>query len=164
MFLWLLGLTDMVQRLQKLRTYLRACFHDVVENSFNRRCTIWISPTLYGLLSLVISRIHFLQRSWLVLFPRELDSRCDLVRGRGRGGSLLGLSGWWDGVDYVLIRQYAKNYEGKKYKRLGYEKVTSTKYCRNKLPIALDQRVHHVTVEGLKICFECKHKLSHRNW
>ena len=42
-------------------------------------------------------------------------------------------------------------------------KVTSTKYCRNKLPIALDQRVHHVTVEGLEICFECKHKLSHRN-
>ena len=81
MFLWLLGLTDMVQRLQKLRTYLRACFHDVVENSFNRRCTIWISPTLYGLLSLVISRIHFLQRSW--------TPDATLLEGGGEGGACL---------------------------------------------------------------------------
>ena len=82
MFLWLPGLTDMVQRLHKLRTYLQACLKrsekktlqyvpflintTCGKHSFNRRCTIWISPTLYGLLSLFIRRIHFIWRSWIV--------------------------------------------------------------------------------------------------
>ena len=87
-----------------------------------------------------------------------------LLEGGGEGGACLACLD--DEMELIMFwfASTLKIMKEKKYKSLGYEKVTSTKYCRNKLPIALDQRVHHVTVEGLEICFECKHKLSHRNW
>ena len=59
---FILGLIDMVQRLQKLCIYRNMPLETKVvkySNALNRRCTIWIGPTSHGILSSVIFPHHY---------------------------------------------------------------------------------------------------------
>ena len=124
-----------------------------MENSFYRRCTIWISPTLYGPLSLVISRLPFIRRKWVVLLPRKLKNP-DV--GRGEVACLACLDDeveligtfWFVGTLKIVTEKYKRKLRKGKLNQI----QKWTPHCPGSASISC------YTVEGLKTSFfKCRH-------
>ena len=81
----------------------------------------------------------------------------------GGGGGEACLACLDDEMELICTFWFVSTLKIVKEKIQELKRLPQKAYRRNKLPIALDQRLHHVTVEGLEISFEGKHKLSHRN-